>query len=143
MENNDCFSKMMAASKQAAKKVAKEKATKVSCPNCDSTFPNKGALVQQCKYKHRAKSDVKKNQPKINFDPQQTQSSSSSSGAKRKKTAPPGSPKRSVQSPRTSPKKKKPARKPKTPSPRKARARVRFSNETRVKNVETGDLIGE
>ena len=60
MENNDCFSKMMAASKQAAKKVAKEKATKVSCPNCDSTFPNKGALVQHCKYKHRAKSDVKK-----------------------------------------------------------------------------------
>lgn len=128
MENNDCFSKMMAASKQAAKKVAKEKATKVSCPNCDSTFPNKGALVQHCKYKHRAKSDVKKNQPKINFGPQQTQSSSSSSGAKRKKPAPPGSPKRSVQSPRTSPKKKKPARKPKTPSPKKARARVRFSN---------------
>ena len=69
MENNECFSKMMAASKQAAKKVAKEKAAKVSCPNCDSTFPNKGALVQHCKYKHRARSDVKKKSTKNQLRP--------------------------------------------------------------------------
>ena len=36
--------------KNAAKKVTKEQNHGVSCTNRDSVLPNKGALVQQCKY---------------------------------------------------------------------------------------------
>ena len=61
MEKNDFFSRMIAASKKAAWKDAKEKNTRAGCRNCDSTFPNESALAQHCKHKRRAKSDVEKN----------------------------------------------------------------------------------
>ena len=45
MEADDLFSKMVAASMQAANKVAKDKAMRVSCRNFDSKFPDEGALT--------------------------------------------------------------------------------------------------
>lgn len=126
----DAYSKMMAAARKAAKKTAEEKKSKIVCPNCDATFPNQGALSQHCKFKHRAKSDVKKNQPKLGFE---TQSSSSSSlpqstvGVKRKCPATP--PRKPPSAPKTpSPKKRHKKKKQKTPSPKKAKIRVRYSN---------------
>ena len=56
----DVFQKMMAASKAAAEAKAKEKASKVPCPNCDAVLPNAGALTQHCKFKHKTKLGMKK-----------------------------------------------------------------------------------
>ena len=60
MTMTDVFQTMMAASKAAAKVKAKEKASKVPCPNCDAVLPNTGALTQHCKFKHNTKLDKKK-----------------------------------------------------------------------------------
>jgi len=121
---------MMAAARSAAKKKAHEKQTKIGCPNCEATFPNKGALAQHCKFKHRAKTDVKKNQPKLDFGTSSSSCSSASQSATGKKRKQPATPSRNQPNvPKTpSPKKNRKKKKKKTPSPKKAKSRVRFSN---------------
>ena len=42
----DAYQKMMSASRKPSQKKAKEKAERVACPNCDSTFSNEGALTR-------------------------------------------------------------------------------------------------
>ena len=127
----DAFAKMMAASQKKAQKAAKEKATRVPCPNCEATFPNAGALTQHCKFKHRAKMDKRK-QPKLNF----SQSSSSglppappSSSSAQARARSSSSSAAASRPPATPPRPKKRRKKPKTPSPKKAKTRSRFSNE--------------
>ena len=68
MASSDAYASLMAASRKAAKEKAHERKAKAPCPNCGETFPNKGVLTKHCKYyKHRAKTDLKKPQPKLNF----------------------------------------------------------------------------
>ena len=50
-------------------KLPKRRLKKVSCPNCNSTFPNKGALMQHCMYKHHAKPRRGKKKTKNQLQP--------------------------------------------------------------------------
>ena len=108
----DAFAIMMASSQKATHASAKNKATRVPCPNCNATFPNVGAMTQHTKFKHKTKLDAKKN-PKLVF-PDQNEPRNAPEPAKK---SPPNR-KRKIKrkSPRNSPRKK-------------AKTRRRYSNE--------------